>query len=153
MKRVVVLLALFFSMVAGSAYAISFGGPGGEWPDTWPEELEPLRKQAWTWQHDFNGQSFDIPFTSREEFEAAWPHLLAVKGKGASITLLRGKHLRVDNEDAPGVCMNKQPYGKNQEMLMSIRLVVDGEIVDLNRIELPKDTPIIDERFTDEPPK
>jgi len=26
-------------------------------------------------------------------------------------------------------------------------LVVDGEIVDLNRIALPKDTPIIDERF------
>jgi hypothetical protein len=27
--------------------------------------------------------------------------------------------------------------------------VVDGEIVDLNRIPLPPDTPIIDERFKD----
>jgi len=144
---------LFLSLAAGPAYAISFGGPGGEWPDTWPEELEPLRKQAWSWQHDFNGQSYDIPFTSREEFEAAWPHLLAVKGKGASLTLLRGDHLRVDKDGAAGVCMNKQPYGKNQEMLMSIRLVVDGEIVDLNRIELPADTPIIDERFKEEPAK
>jgi hypothetical protein len=30
-----------------------------------------------------------------------------------------------------------------------IELVVDGQIVDLNRIPLPKGTPIIDERFTD----
>jgi hypothetical protein len=28
-------------------------------------------------------------------------------------------------------------------------LVVDGKIVDLNRIPLPPDTPIIDERFKD----
>lgn len=28
-----------------------------------------------------------------------------------------------------------------------IELVVDGKIVDLNRIPLPRDTPIIDERF------
>lgn len=28
-----------------------------------------------------------------------------------------------------------------------IELVVDGKIVDLNRISLPDDTPIIDERF------
>jgi hypothetical protein len=28
-----------------------------------------------------------------------------------------------------------------------IELVVDGEIVDLNRIALPADTPILDERF------
>jgi hypothetical protein len=30
-----------------------------------------------------------------------------------------------------------------------LELVVDGEIVDLNRIPLPPDTPIIDERFQD----
>jgi len=28
-------------------------------------------------------------------------------------------------------------------------LIVDGRIVDLNRIALPADTPIIDERFKD----
>jgi hypothetical protein len=28
-----------------------------------------------------------------------------------------------------------------------IELIVDGKIVDLNRIPLPRDTPIIDERF------
>ena len=30
-----------------------------------------------------------------------------------------------------------------------IELVVDADIVDLNRIPLPADTPIIDERFED----
>jgi hypothetical protein len=34
-----------------------------------------------------------------------------------------------------------------------IELVVDGKIVDLNRIALPADTSIIDERFTDGPNK
>jgi hypothetical protein len=29
-----------------------------------------------------------------------------------------------------------------------IELVVDGNVVDLNRIALPADAPIIDERFT-----
>ena len=30
-----------------------------------------------------------------------------------------------------------------------IDLIVDGDVVDLNRIPLPADTPIIDERFKD----
>ena len=34
-----------------------------------------------------------------------------------------------------------------------IELVVDGDIVDLNRIPLPADTPIVDERFKDEDKK
>lgn len=32
-------------------------------------------------------------------------------------------------------------------MTTYIELVVDGLVVDLNRIQLPPDTPIIDERF------
>ncbi len=35
------------------------------------------------------------------------------------------------------------------ERTIDIELIVDGEIVDLNRIPLPADTPIIDERFKD----
>ena len=31
-----------------------------------------------------------------------------------------------------------------------IELVVDGKVVDLNRIPLPPDTPVIDERFKDQ---
>ena len=46
----VLLTAIVFCML-GSAYAESIGGPGGSWPKSWPEELEPLRKKAWTWEH------------------------------------------------------------------------------------------------------
>jgi len=34
-----------------------------------------------------------------------------------------------------------------------IELVVDGKTVDLNRIPLPEDTPIIDKRFKEEQKK
>jgi hypothetical protein len=34
-----------------------------------------------------------------------------------------------------------------------IELIVDGDVVDLNRIPLPPDTPVIDERFQDGTPK
>src|ERR1044071_9353109 len=84
--------------LVGTVYGISFGGPGGEWPKTWPKELEPLRKTAWTWEHGNGGTSFDIPFASREGFEEAWPHILKLKAKDATITLVRGPHLRVGKE-------------------------------------------------------
>ncbi len=138
--------------VAGSAYAISFGGPGGTWPKSWPKELEPLRKQAWTWEHGFGGMSYDIPFTNREEFESAWPHLLTLKSKGVAITLMRGSHLRVGpGKTTAGVRV--VPPRDNTTTVTTILLVVDGTIVDLNRIPLPADTPIIDERFKVEPNK
>ena len=145
---------------ASSVYAISFGGPGGKWPKSWPKELEPLRKEAWTWEHGFGGMSYDIPFATREEFEAAWPHILTLKAKDARIYLLRGDHLRVGEGKSAGVrvCpprkltpaeLEKLPA----EIVTTIWLVVDGEIVDLNRISLPADTTIIDERFKDEKKK
>jgi hypothetical protein len=152
MKKLLALVAAIALCAVGTVYAISFGGPGGEWPETWPKELEPLRKQAWTWQHGDSRQvSYDIPFTSREEFEAAWPHILSIKGEAATITLLRGDHLRVDKGGTAGVFIAPQRPGIDKQTL--IRLVVDGEIVDLNRIPFPPDTPIIDERFEDEKAK
>ena len=43
------------------------------------------------------------------------------------------------------------PYGIGHcfvlTTLTGMELVVDGEVVDLNRIRLPVDTPIIDKRF------
>ena len=42
---------------------------------------------------------------------------------------------------------------REQSLWTHIELVVDGEIVDLNRIRLPADTPIIDERFEDDESK
>src|SRR5882672_5398984 len=88
MKRITVIVAAIVLCTAGSVYAISFGGPGGKWPKTWPKELEPLRKEAWTWEHGFGGMSYDIPFATKEEFEAAWPHILTLKTKDARIYLL-----------------------------------------------------------------
>ena len=46
---------------------------------------------------------YTIPFTKREEFEAAWPHLLKVKPKGAPILLVRGPSFWL--KDA-GVCVH-----------------------------------------------
>ena len=55
----------------------------GAWPQTWPKGLEPLRKHSST----IRGSQADliihhIPFTKRDQFEAAWPLCLAVKTKG-----------------------------------------------------------------------
>ena len=64
------------------------------------------------------------------------------------------------NESNPGVCIHTPPEGEapiadakkavgRWEKTIYIELIVDSEIVDLNRIRLPPDTPIIDERFKD----
>lgn len=148
-KQFAIILATAIVLCAvGSAYAISFGGPGGKWPSTWPKELEPFRKQAWTWEHGFGGMSYDIPFASRKDFEAAWPHILKLKSKGASVTLRRGPHLRVDDDkQSAGVCV--RPLHNGTATVTHLMLVVDGAIVDLNRIPLPPDTPVMDLRFED----
>jgi hypothetical protein len=129
--------------------------------------LEPLRKQARTLEGPVRpDQHYAIPFSKREEFEAAWPHIVKVKRKGAPLFLKRcanfflgwgnkagvvvhcpdrGAADRSDTREAPIAAATKdQVDGRSAT---SLELVVDGEIVDLNRISLPPDTPIIDERF------
>ena len=97
MKRTIALLAAITLFVVSSEYAESVGSPGGTWPKSWPNELEPLRKQAWTWvQGQVENTACDIPFANREEFECAWPYILSLKSEGAPITLRRGPHLRVE---------------------------------------------------------
>jgi hypothetical protein len=141
------------------AAALSTGGPGGTWPATWPKELEPLRKQAWTWEHaDSRAKSYDIPFADRAQFEAAWPHVLAAAAldkRGMSVTLVRGPRLRVGANAKPtagvqiflpGTWATTRPAS-----LTHVFLVVDGDVVDLNRIPLPQGTTITDERFKDDP--
>ena len=101
---------------------------------------------------------------AREEFESAWPHILKVKSKGAPIVLRRGPSFWLGKEANAGVCIHTPPQGEapitgdqvtggRWEQTIYIELIVDGEIVDLNRIPLPADTPIIDERFKDNPKK
>lgn len=61
----------------------------GEWPGTWPKELEPFRAQAHTF---FSFKQIleavhEIRFTNRADFERVWPVLLKLKTPGAPLTL------------------------------------------------------------------
>lgn len=168
MKRTIALLAAiaFFAVRSACAdYAVS---DTGLWPERWPKELEALRKQARTFEGPIDAdRRYLIPFTKREDFESAWPHLLKVKSKGAPIILVRGPKTDFFEVKPAGVLI-KCPPARTDKFAMPetplpgqmdvrtrwnnttyIELVVDGQIVDLNRIRLPSDTPIIDERFKD----
>ena len=160
MKRTTALAAAILFCVSGVVYADYGVTDRGEWPKSWPKELEGLRKQSRT----LEGPKvlllhYAIALTQREAFEEAWPHLLKVKTHRAPIVLRRGPSFWLDRGDA-GVWIHTPPAGETPvadakeaggqwERMIHIELIVDGEFVDLNRIPLPPDTPIIDERFKD----
>jgi hypothetical protein len=165
MKRITVLLVLvacFASCPVDAEYSFA---RTGVWPKSWPKELEPLRKQSRTIEGPrFGPTVHEIPFTSRESFESAWPHLLTLKSKSAPLILQRGPHVRFKSIQWPAleagvrIVTPSEPYppgyaaqakkeGVELRTLTDIELVIDGQIVDLNRIPLPADTPIIDRRF------
>lgn len=170
MKRFFALTALIFCFTAGTAFALYEVSETGDWPGTWPAELDGLRKQSRTLVGpEVASRHFAIPFASAEDFEAAWPKLLDVKTKGAPIFLVRGPNFFLGDDDKAGVVVHCPPEGQHknpatpeapiegvQDVHMRwmntsyIELVVDGKIVDLNRIKLPENTPIIDERFPEE---
>lgn len=167
MKRAIVLLAAFLSCVAGTtAYAIYAWNNTGTWPKTWPAELEPLRGQARSIVGGtVEDRIYEIPFTKRAEFESVWPAMLKVKSKGAPIILVRGPYTFVGAHVNAGVVVHCPPInadarnspetpipGQNNPRrtwarTTFIELIVDGDVVDLNRVPLPPETPIIDERF------
>ena len=170
MKRTIALLAAMVLGAACCAYADYGVEDRGVWPTSWPKELEPLRKQSRTLEGPLVlYRHYLIPFTKREDFEAAWPHLLKVKSKGAPIVLVRGPktdffvvqpagvHIRTPPLNADKKTDNEVPAedakkadGDWRTNATYIELAVDGKIVDLNRISLPADTLIFDERFKDE---
>lgn len=163
MQRILAVLLMAILYLACHVYADYSVSNEGQWPADWPKELEPLRKQSRTLEGPLQPQlSYAIPFTKREELETAWPHLLKVKTPGAPIVLRRGPNFFLGDKRVAGVCIHTPPEGQapntdiktvkgNWEQTIYIELVVDGQIVDLNRIELPADTPIIDERFPKQP--
>ena len=107
MKRTIAILAALTLSAASSVYALYRVSNTGDWPQTWPKELEPLRKQSRTLcGPTFSLIHYAIPFTKREDFEAAWPHLLKVKTKGAPIFLVRSPSFWVKNA---GVCVHAPP--------------------------------------------
>ena len=153
MKRTAAICVALILCAASSASASYDVVDKGFWPESWPKELEPLRKQART----FEGPKqpylhYAIPFTKRDEFESAWPHLLKIKSKGAPIVLRRGPSFWLGDKVTAGVCVHTPPAGEapiadgkdakgSWEETIYIELIVDGEIIDLNRIPLPADTP------------
>ena len=169
MKRTTAFLAaIAFCAVGSAVYAAYSVADKGTWPESWPKELEPLRKQSRTLVGPtFLQQHYQIPFTKREEFEAAWPHILKVKSEGAPVFLVRGPHKPMGKLINAGVIIHCPPPQTGDRVMPEaplpgdpkdrgrwiytnfIELVVDADIVDLNRIPLPADTPIIDKRFED----
>jgi hypothetical protein len=159
MKQAITILAAIALFSTCPLYADYTVENRGSWPDDWPKELETLREQSRTLEGPTRPSlHYAIPFTKRHEFEAAWPKLLKVKTKGAPIVLRGGPSFWLGNEKNAGVCVHTPLEGQvpiadgkdakgNWEKTIYIELIVDGEIVDLNRILLPPDTPIIDERF------
>ena len=159
MKRIFTVLSVLILCAVCSVSADYGVVDRGSWPESWPKELESLRKQSRTLVGPLvEYQHYAIPFTKREEFEAAWPHIVSVKTKGAPVVLRRGPSFWFDDKKAVGVCIHAPPEGQapiadgkdakgNWEQTIYIELIVDGHIVDLNRIPLPADTPIIDGRF------
>jgi hypothetical protein len=153
MNRIIAFVAVITICVPSSAHADYTVTGKGTWPKSWPKELEPLRKQASTFEGpQAPHQHYAITFTKREEFESAWPHMLKVKSKGAPIRLVRRPNFFLGEHVKAGLIVHSPPPGQadnpaTPEIPTYIELVVDGEIVDLNRIPLPPDTPIIDERF------
>ncbi len=198
------------AVVAREAKSLLETDTEGDWPSTWPKELEPLRKTSWTvgiatGNHEIE---YGIPFTDRQTFESTWPSILSVRSPGATLKLVGAadqpkganhptviirtpstagyqnwKEVEADlnkvrtlgvggpwpneipllNGQLPEYVIQKEIDGKptwvaptTQESKepdfffrarTDIELVVDGEIIDLNRIKLPDHTNIVDLRF------
>lgn len=168
MNRRIALLAAIACCAVFCVHAEYTVWGRGAWPESWPKELEPLRKQSRTYEGpSLLYRNYLIPFTKREEFEAVWPHLLKVKSKGAPIILVRAPKTDFFAIQPAGVLIQSPPADTDKQAhpeaptnstvprerwmwTTYIELVVDGEIVDLNRIALPADTPIIDQRFEEQ---
>jgi hypothetical protein len=149
MNRTIFWLAVVVVCQVGPSYADYKVCDRGEWPKNWPSELEPLREQSRTSVgNEDPDRHFGIRFTDRDEFEAAWPHILRLKKKAVPLRLLRGPNFFLGKDLKAGVVIHCPPFGQSDEPAM-LDLIVDGKIVDLNRIPLPADTPIVDERFKD----
>lgn len=163
MYRAIASLAVLAFLGAASAHAIWGVSDKGTWPATWPKELEPLRGQAKSYTGSLVNRTFhEIRFTTRDQFEAAWPHLLKIKTDKAPIFLSRSPveylgpmesgvrvwmALPTSKPMPPGPLAGVKNERERWMYATHIELIVDGKIVDLNRIKLPPDAPVVDERF------
>ncbi len=166
MPRTRALLAALFVVAAVPALAEYSVSLHGDWPKSWPKQLEPLRNQSSTFVGPMaEFRQFVIHFNSREQFEAAWPHILKVKAKGAPIFLLRAPNFFLGDQSKAGVIVHCPPLPREGSRLYPeapiagvvspaerwmnatyIELVVDDNVVDLHRIKLPKGVEVVDKR-------
>jgi hypothetical protein len=82
-------LVFIAALLPAALNALVMENNHGNWPASWPKELEPLRSQARTVALAAGNQEtvYEIPFTNRAEFERVWPVLLQLKTPGAPLTL------------------------------------------------------------------
>ncbi len=138
-RSVLALAVATASLIASVCFAMYSVADRGLWPDSWPKPLDPLRAQSRTLDHgDFT--VYEIPFTRRADFESAWPHILTVASDHAPLALLSSPDKSLGDSIAAGVRIFRRAR-------IEIEVIVDGDIVNLNRIPLPADTPIIDRRI------
>jgi hypothetical protein len=172
MKRISGILVTLMVVVAAAQLIADVSIENkGRWPESWPKELNPLREKSRTIEGPLAGfLHYEIPFSERDAFESAWPHLLKVKSPESPLILIRspytGSGATTGSSMKAGVLVNSYPSANsNADPTTSdarakdtspkststtcLVLVVDGEVVDLNRIPLPKNTCIQDERFKD----
>jgi len=122
----------------------------GVWPRSWPAQLDRFREQSTTYEGGRQDSIIHvIPFSSREDFEAAWPHLLKVRSPRGRLLLLAGPDESLGKIPA-GVRLNCPPRGQESNQEIVLDLIVDGRIIDLNRIEFPDGVVIQDRRFSKE---
>ncbi len=170
MKKTIALIAMLVFFAAGAAYAMYDVSNTGNWPKSWPRQLEPLRKQSQTYSGPMVlNLHYAIGFKNRKEFEATWKHILKVKTKGTPIFLVSSPNFFLGDKVKAGVVIHCPPANQVNDPNVSeipisavqdersrwmnanfIELVVDGDVINLNRIKLPTNTPIVDERFKDE---
>lgn len=159
MNRAITVVAAIVFLSTCPVYALYTIEDRGTWRETSTKELEELREQSRTLVGPIDPyRHYAIPFAKREAFEAAWPHLLKVKAPGARLVLRRPPGFGLLDGSKGGVCIHTPPEGAPTVKAQNpdgrweptyIELIVDGDVVDLNRIPLPNDTPIRDERFKD----
>ncbi|WP_152100924.1 hypothetical protein [Lacipirellula parvula] len=166
MIRRLIFAIIAVACVASATHAMDSVSSEGTWPTSWPKELEGLRKQAISVVGGTDCRiHHEITFDQRDAFEAAWPFILALKSKGAPLIILRSPDPNMSRALESGVrvwpavrsapksevATPRNPNASNMRARWAnctfIELVVDGKVVDLNRISLPADTPIIDRRF------
>ena len=123
MNRTIALLAaIAFFAVCPAVDADYSVWDTGAWPKSWPQELDPLRKQSSTLEGPLQPhRHYLIPFTKREEFEAAWPHLLKVKSKGVPIILVRGPKTDFFAIKPAGVLIHSPPVDADKEAVTRFR--------------------------------